>query len=220
MGTRKIALTPGEFYHVYNRGVEKRVIFLDRQDYEHLRELLYVMNSTQPIVLRDIHQEVLSTYEYDRGGTLVAIGAYCLMPNHFHVLASPLVEHGLSTFMTKVGTSYAMYFNKKYQRTGTLFEGKFKTQWVDDDRYFKYLYAYIHLNPVKLLQSDWKERGIADPVAAYQYATSYAYSSLPDFLGAGRLQGKILSPEPFPAYFSNSASRSDELMSWFAYKVT
>ncbi len=166
MGTRKITLTPGEFYHVYNRGVEKRVIFLDRHDYEHFKELLYVMNSTQPVVLRDVRQEVLSPYEHDRGSTLVAIGAYCLMPNHFHVLASPLVEHGLSTFMTKVGTGYSMYFNKKYQRTGTLFEGKFKTQWVDDDTYFKYLYAYIHLNPVKLLQSDWKERGITGARAA------------------------------------------------------
>jgi putative transposase len=142
------------------------------------------------------------------------------MPNHFHVLVSPLVEHGLSTYMAKIGTSYSMYFNKKYQRTGTLYEGKFKTQWVDDDTYCKYLYAYIHLNPVKLLQPDWKERGVADPQAAYKYAASYAYSSLPDYLGVGRVEGKIISPQSYPGYFNDMASHRDELFSWLSYKNT
>jgi putative transposase len=220
MVTRTISFATEQCYHVYNRGVEKRDIYIDKTDYSRFLELLYVCNSEQPINLRNLHNSFGDIYQFDRGETLVAIGAFCLMPNHFHILVTPLQPNGLARFMGKVTTGYSMYFNKRYQRTGVLFQGRYRAEHANTDQYLKYLYSYIHLNPVKLLQSDWKERGIADPQAAYEYAATYAYSSLPDYLGQGREEGKILSPEPFPAYFNDTASHHDELFSWLTYKIT
>ena len=91
-----------------------------------------------------------------------------------------------------------MYFNRRYNRKGALFEGKFKAKWCDSDEYLKYLYSYIHLNPVKLFQSDWKEQGIQDEDKTYQYASSYKYSSLAiDHTGASREENKIINNSSF-----------------------
>ena len=229
MGTRKFPLVLDEFYHVYNRGVEKRVIFHDKYDQQRFVELLFLMNSHRSIDLRSIHHEVSSTYDFERGKSLVAIGAYCLMPNHFHLLVTPLVENGVSIFMAKVGTSYSMYFNKKYERNGALFQGKFKAQWANTDAYLKYLFAYIHLNPVKLIDSTWKEEGIKDAAKAYAYAASFEYSSLQDYVAMLpkpkteqfvniRVEASLLQPDAFPKYFETAASKEAELKEWLSFK--
>jgi REP element-mobilizing transposase RayT len=148
MGIRSVPLLEGEFYHVFNRGVDKRLLFNDDADRRRFLKLLYVSNSVTPINVRNILRNNSDPYTFEREGTLVHIGAYCLMPNHFHLLLTPCVEHGVTLFMQKLGTGYSMYFNKRYNRTGTLFEGPFKSSWADSDVYLKYLYAYIHLNPI------------------------------------------------------------------------
>ena len=137
------------------------------------------------------------------------------MPNHFHILMTPVVENGISIFMRKIMTGYAMYFNKKYERTGTLFEGKFKARLVDDDVYLKYLFAYIHLNPTKLIQSDWKEKGITDAERAKAYVRKYAHSSYKDCAGESRRESSILNPEAFPEYFTSSDDFEKNVFDWF-----
>lgn len=217
MGERAITFALGEYYHIYNRGADKRVIYTDPADYRRFIELLYLCNTTNAIVIRDIYRDFRSIYEYDRGEPIVAIGAFCLMPNHFHILATPLVDDGISIFMGKLGTSHAMFFNKKHERRGALFEGKFKAQHADSDEYLKYLYSYIHLNPVKLIQSDWKEKGIRDVLGGYAYASEYPYSSLQLYL-QGDNTGTIL-PQYFPEYFLNLADQKEELMEWLQYNA-
>ena len=100
--------------------------------------------------------------------------------------------------MMKLGTAYAMYFNKKYQRTGGLFEDTFKATHVDDDAYFQYLFSYIHLNPIKLIEPKWKEVGIKDLARAKDYLTKYEYSSYRDYTGEARKQQTILEGASFP----------------------
>ncbi len=217
MTTRRVALVPGEFYHIYNRGTEKRIIYMDNADHVRFVELLYLSNSSRYVNLRDIHRDYLSIYEFDRGESLVAVGAYCLMPNHFHILATPLCEDGLSRFMLKLSTSYSMYFNKRYDRTGALFQGKFRAEHANNDEYLKYLYAYIHLNPVKLIDPQWKERGSKDAAKSFDFAASFAYSSLPDYLGQVRPENAILNPVPFPGYFATAADVRSELFEWLNY---
>jgi len=217
MTTRSFQFAPGEFYHLYNRGVEKRTIYQDTKDHQRFTELLYVANTSGPTNLREIKREHENLYEWDRGEPLVAIGAYCLMPNHFHILLTPLQEDGVSVFMNKLGTSYAMYFNRKYKRTGALFEGKFKAKHASSDEYLKYLFAYIHLNPVKLHQPDWKERGIEDGVQAYDFASDFNYSSLRDYQHQPRPESVILNTQSFPEYFSNMATRRAELLEWLQF---
>lgn len=218
MSTRRISFALGEFYHVYNRGTDKRVIVKDVADYQRFIELLYLCNSHKAIDHQKVQRSEQSIYDFDRGDQLVSIGAYCLMPNHFHILLSPKNEEGVSTFMNKFGTSYSMYFNKKYERSGGLFEGTFKAEHANTDVYLKYLFSYIHLNPVKLIQSDWKEVGIRDVTTAMKYLESYVYSSFLDYIkGSEREATKILNRDVFPKYFTTGTLFQKEIMEWITF---
>ena len=217
MSTRYITFAVEEFYHIYNRGVEKRIIYKDAQDYQRFVELLYVANTSESVDVRRIRNSNKTVYDWERTDLLVAIGAYCLMPNHFHIALTPLQDKGVSTFMNKLCTSYSMYFNKKYGRSGRLFEGTFKAKHVDSDEYLKYLFSYIHLNPTTLLQPDWKENEINDSEKAYNHAAMYKYSSLPDYLQSSRSESVIVDTAVFPTYFANAAEKKQELLDWLHY---
>jgi putative transposase len=152
------------------------------------------------------------------GGKLVAIGAYVQMGNHFHVLAKEISKDGISTFMEKLSTGYSKYFNKKYERTGALFQGVFKAEHVSRDEYLKYLFAYIHLNPVKLIDPEWKENGIKDRESAKRYLEQYTYSSYLDHLGKKREEGLILTPKEFPEYFEDRTDFEQYINDWLMFK--
>ena len=218
---RKIEISIDEFYHGYNRGSEKREIFTCPADYERFLALLYLANSKEPFSFRDIARGLASgrgLFDYDRGETLVDIGVHCLMPNHFHLLLHEKEEGGISKFMLKICTGYSMYFNKKYEHSGSLFQGPFKAEHLGDDNYLKYLYAYNHLNPVKLIDCDWKEKGINNLAKTKTFLSNYKYSSYLDYLGEPRIQNKILNLGGFPNYFSNKASFIKEIFEWINYK--
>jgi putative transposase len=217
MTTRTFSFAPGEFYHVYNRGVEKRIVYKDIYDYNRFKQLLYVANTTDATDFRAIERNNPSIYDFDQSDKLVSIGAYCLMPNHFHILLTPIQDGGVTAFMNKLNTSYVMYFNKKYDRSGALYEGKFKAKHTDSDEYLKYLFAYIHLNPIKLMQADWKEAGISDTKKAYEYVSNFNYSSLADYQMKPRPEVAILNTERFPDYFQSTANRKSELIHWLEY---
>lgn len=112
---------------------------------------------------------------------LVNIGAYCLMPNHFHILVHEKSEGGISKFMLKLSTAYSMYFNKLNDRSGALFQGPFKAKHADNDEYLKYLFAYIHLNPLKIIDPNWRNYGAIDRSKAESYVKNYPYSSFGDY---------------------------------------
>ena len=214
MSIRKVDFATGEYYHLYNRGNSKQKIFLDKNDYKHFIKLLYLCNSKRNFVFRDITE---NTFEFDRETTLVNIGAYCLMPNHFHLLVQEKEENGISKFMQKLSTAYVMYFNTKYGRTGGLFEGKFKSQHVSKDRHMKYLFSYIHLNPVKLIEPKWKEKGIINLIKAKLFLRDYISSSYLEYLGKNRLESKILSRDNFPKYFPLAKSFESEIIEWLSF---
>lgn len=214
MVTRNVSFAEGEYYHIYNRGNDKRVIYKDNSDYRRFQELLHLSNSTASINVRDIKKYHHSVYDLEQEAQLVAIGAYCLMPNHFHILLTPLIDGGVGTFLGKLSTSYSMYFNKRHDRTGGLFEGRYKARHVYNDQYLKYLYAYIHLNPVKLVDSDWKEKGITNPKKVFDYLRTYSYSSMFDYLGIVRQESVILNPTKFPDYFPTATQHQNELLDW------
>jgi len=183
VSTRKISFSDGEFYHIYNRGADKRNLFTSDHDYQRFLQSLYLANAPEQFVVRDLVRLFPSVYEIEKQSELVAIGAYCLMPNHFHLLVTPRVDGGITKFMSKLMTGYSMYFNKKYERTGTLYEGPFKAKHASYDEYLKYLYAYIHLNPLKLMTvtdaTHTKETTV-------RFLEQYQYSSLPDYVGISR----------------------------------
>lgn len=123
------------YYHIYNRGVEKRDIFLDEQDY--LVFLSYLKQYLKQEKGSDPHTLALE----------IDLIAFCLMPNHYHLLVKQKTINGITKLTRAVCTNYVMYFNKKYDRVGTLFQGKYKAALVDNDSYILHLSRYIHLNP-------------------------------------------------------------------------
>lgn len=194
---RKQKFVLGEFYHIYNRGVEKRTIFQTANDYKRFMALLYLANSSKAVEFRNYFSKIglSEIFKQNRGEPLVAIGAYALMPNHFHLLLTPLVENGVSKFMLKLQTGYSMYFNKKNGRVGSLLQGIFKSEHIDNDRYLRYMYAYIHLNPAKLKNSDWKKQPKAFLNRLKKFIVEYPYGSLQEYIS---MDYKIIKPRLFP----------------------
>ena len=214
---RKLQFSIGEFYHLYNRGINKMPIFLNVFDKKRFIKLLFVCNSRKSVVFKSIQGQSLD--EIDRGETLVDIGIYCLVPNHFHLLIKEKTENGISEFVKKVATGYSMYFNKKYERTGSLFEGPFKAKRIDTDEYLKYIFSYIHLNPIKIIDSQWKENKITDRVKAKNYLQKYPYSSYFEYIGGKRQEEKILEKDSFPEYFSQPKEFDDFINDWLSFNL-
>lgn len=215
--SRNIVFSTEEYYHCYSRGTEKRKIFLDMGDYKRFIHLLFVCNSTKKIHLSDYKKKsFVEIFEINREETLVDIGAYCFMPNHFHLLLKEKEDGNISLFMQKLMTAYTMYFNKKYERTGSLFESKFRAQHVSKNRYLKYIFSYIHLNPIKLIDAHWKENGIKNKIQTKKFLQQYKYSSYLDYMGENRAQKIILNYEAFPEYFPSKKDFEQEIFDWIS----
>jgi len=219
---RKFDFSLEEFYHLYNRGNDKREIFLDTHDYNRFTMLLYLCNTTEPLDIRSYFNEgrtFVELFGIHRKEILTDIGAYCMMPNHFHILCREKTEGGISLFMQKLSTGYSMYFNKKHSRTGSLFEGRFKASHVDNDEYLKYLFSYIHLNPIKIIDNEWKKNNIFDRGNAQKYLSEYKYSSYLDYTSdAKRKEGLILNKDSFPEYFLQPKDFDDFIDDWLSIK--
>ncbi len=227
MAYRKVSLACGEYFHIYNRGNSKQEIFFNDRDKERFIKLLYLSNSKRGINFRsDIVEKNIDAWDFEREETLVSIGAWVLMPNHFHIyITSPKPGLGeeenktnITLFMHKLCTSYVKYFNKKYDRKGVLFEGNFKAVHIEKDNQAKYVFSYIHLNPIKLIYPEWKENGIEDMNYALEYLNNYKWSSYHDHRGIIRKENKILDLKNFPEYFSNIKDFDSEIFSWLQYE--
>lgn len=207
---RKLSFEVGEYYHIYNRGVDKRRIFQDSRDWNRFRDALYICNTEKSIKFRLLPPDILT---FERGETLVDIFAYALMPNHFHIIVGEKKEGGISAFSGKLLTSYSMYFNTKNERSGPLMCRPFRSSHIADDEYFRWVFSYVHLNPLELIEPDWKERGIGDMRRATGHLASYAYSSYPDYFSGDRKESRILAKEALP--IDASDLRDDELFNVF-----
>lgn len=215
---RKLEFCEGEYYHVFQRGHNKNAIFLGDKDYWRLMISLYTSNSTKGIQLSDYPSlEASKLFALERGETLVDIGAYCLMPNHFHLLIREKRKGGISSFMQKLTTSHSMYFNKKYGQTGSPLEKPFRAKHVDSDEYLNYLFAYIHLNPVKVFDPEgWGSKRIKNPSQAKSFLDNYRYSSYQFYSGKILYEDKILNKEAFPDYFTEPKDFNSYLADWLA----
>lgn len=220
--TRNLIFSIDEYYHLYDRGCDKRPVFMEKSDYRRFLMMLFLCNDQKRKI--DFRQYKGSTFEeifaVSRSEPLVAIGAYCLMENHIHLLIKELIENGTSKFIQKLLTGYTMYFNKKYERTGALFGGHFKASHLNSDEYLKYIYSYIHLNPIKIIQSDWKEKGIKDLDKAHNFLENYKYSSYLDYAHPkeNRVQKNILNFKEFPEYFTGENSFEKNINDWLTYE--
>ena len=195
----RVRFAPGEFYHLYNRGTEKRKIFLSKRDYERFLALLYLGNSKKAVHLDDLFKsprgftlrKVLEIRE--RGETLVELAAYCLMQNHFHLLLKQGTDDGIMKYIRHLINSYVHYVNVKYKRIGPLFQGRFKNVLVESDEQLLHLSRYIHLNPFV--------SGLVTDLALYPW------SSYNEHLGVS--SGGICNPQLVLDHFSSPEAYKD-----------
>jgi len=189
MPRRKVNFAEDQIYHICNRGVEKRNIFLHHADYFRFIHDLYEFNDEAPATLLHFKKPFLQSYEtrshriIKKRECTVEILAFVLMPNHYHLLLRQVTESGISKFMHKLGVGYAMYFNKKYQRVGTLFQGSFRSVHVTREAHFIHLPFYIHANPLDLKFPTWRQRELTKPQEAMKFLENYRWSSFPDYIG-------------------------------------
>jgi len=192
---RKIKFCKGNFYHIYNRGVEKRSIFKNDNDKwrflqglflfndeKAITNLLWQLEKTRGEVTFGVLRDFLKT-KGEKRDPLVRILADCLMPNHYHLLIEEIKENGISRFMHKLGTGYTKYFNNKYARVGSLFQGTFKATFVDNETYLQYLLVYINVvNPGELIEPNLEEKGVKNVKKVMRFTEEYQWSTNPEYL--------------------------------------
>ena len=146
---RKVQFANGEYYHLFNRGVDKREIFLDQKDLDRFLQSMSEFNTLIPIggiYAASFHKNNSLRNLVSKTGKLVNFICYCLCPNHYHFILRQSTDRGIEKFMHRLGLGYTNYFNKKHQRTGSLFQGTFKANHVDSNEYLLYASAYVNLN--------------------------------------------------------------------------
>ena len=163
MAYRKEELANGEYYHIYNRGTDKRTVFDDKQDFFQFLQMLDLFNIDMSCGAVKMYKYPINLEHRSKASVLVEIVAYCLNGNHYHLLLKQVADNGISKFMQKVGTGYVNYFNQKNDRSGSLFQGKFKSKHIGTDEYLKGLSAYINLNNIvhQNIKNDNKHRSKA-----------------------------------------------------------
>lgn len=199
---RAISLSINQLYHVYNRGVDKRKVFLNRDYYSHFTAILehclqfnypYSLLTQQLVKAHSpkAKRAVLATLERRRIDSPVQIISFCLMPNHFHLTLKQVVENGITDFMHRIGTAFTKYFNLRQRRTGRLFEGSFKAVLIETEEQLIHLSRYQHINPAKLGYN------LGDLI-------DYPWSSLSTYIrGCKTSNFKFVDPKPTMASFNS-----------------
>lgn len=202
-------------FHLLNRGVEKRKIFLTFKDYLRFAHNLSDFNNTQNTVQSYYRRRNPSLTDVRRpSDKLVDILSWCLLPNHPHIMVMEKFGGGASMFSKKIFGGYTKYFNEQNQRSGVLFQGRSKIILVKNETHFLYLSFYIHLNPLDLYQPDWREAGIKNLKKAIEFLTTYRWSSYSDITGKENFSEIINKKLFFELFDTNEEDYKKNLIEW------
>lgn len=213
-----------QIYHIYNRGVEKREIFGNDDDRFRFIHDLFEFNDCNPAFHTTYYFNKRKIVEVEPlqfkkkaqkspRKLLVEIMAFCLMPNHYHLLIRQLADNGIVNFMKKIGTGYTLYFNTKYKRVGSLFQGRFKANLIDQESQFIHIPHYIHLNPLKIVEPYWKEGVISDYEKNIQFIENYRWSSFLDYIGKKNFPS-VTQREFLLNFFNGQQNYKKETCNW------
>jgi len=242
----KRSFTTNEFYHIFDRGVDKRKIFLDNRDYIRFIHDLYEFNDINPA------PEFSRCYREEKGEEkaknvgsrvshivphikpeedmrqrrsrveLVKVHGFVLMPNHHHLVLEQIKEGGVSLFMRKLHAGYTNAFNLRYKRKGHLFQGPFKSIHVENDIHLGFLICYLHSNPLDLWKINWKKNKLTDSETkgALKFLEKYRWSSHPDYLGLKNFPSLInkalISKEFLLEFFDGREGYKDFFVDWLS----
>lgn len=199
MSYRKEQFVTEGIYHIVLRGIDDNKLFKDIDDYYRGIFSIYEFNTVNPVEIlkrRKVRSRIKrflkkieksgggpSSATFDSRDKLVEVLTFSFMPNHIHLLVRQIKDGGIIKFMSKLGTGYAGYFNKKYGRKGHVFQNRFLSVPIKTDEQLKIVFAYIHANSVSLIEPKWKERGIRNMGKALKFIKEYKWSSFSDYLG-------------------------------------
>lgn len=208
-------------YHVLSRGVDKRKIFLEEEDYLRFIHDLFEFNNQSPAFntghfFKNQYIDLRSQYiarGREKREFLVKILAFTLMPNHYHLLLSPVVKDGITRFMRKLNIGYAKYFNQKYERKGTLFEGRYKSILITQESHFLHLPYYIHSNSLDLKFPEWRIGEIKNYKEAMKFLENYRWSSFPDYIGKENFPS-ITQREFLLEFFGGPEQYKKDTLNW------
>jgi len=241
----------GKIYHIFNRGVEKRKIFLKLQDYSRFILCLEFFNSDKPINIfnliekfnfdnpifnnspvgtvptgqvparqvdyRAVMKERLEREREKPKNPIVELMAFALMPNHYHLIIREIIPGGISFFMKKIG-GYSTYFNKQYERHGSLLQSRFNVVEIENDAQLSTIFTYAHTNPVELIEPGWKNFKVENPEKAMSFLKEYENSSLRDYIGIPTFP-RVTDRKFFTDFFNQGKGCEQAVEDWIKYKA-
>lgn len=195
-----------ELYHVLNRGVDKRLLFLDGKDRARFVHDMWEFNDVEDaknVWYRAPQYSGLRDH-YMEKERIVDLHAWCLMGNHYHLLVSERADGGLTKFIRRLNVGYANYFNERYKRKGTLFQGRTKKILINTDAHFLHILNYIHANPLDLSRDGggWREKKLISTANALKNLANYKWSSYLDYIGVHNFPS-VLTTELFSDIFKD-----------------
>ena len=194
---RKIKFATGEFYHVYNRGVDKRLIFSDNDDIERFFQSMEEFNTEEAIGSIFENSFRLGS-RASKSPRLVNFISYCLNPNHYHFILEQVLDNGIEKFLHRLGTGYTKYFNNKYKRSGCLFQGAFKTSHVNSNEYLLRVSTYVNLNDrVHKIKKN-------NPIKSWNSWNEYVGSSKKGFCNKDIILGQFKNYKEYKDFATNS----------------
>lgn len=197
MPYRKEQFVNGEIYHIVLRGINDHLLFKDIEDYYRGIFSIYEFNNTKSITIKDRRKARAALKKKlsrgpssgkllsgkDEKDKLVEVFSFVFMPNHPHLLLRQVKNNGITKFMSKFGTGYGGYFNRRYNRKGHVFQGRFSAVHIASEEQLKNVFVYIHTNPISLIEPNWKEEGIKNSKKVIKFLENYKWSSYPDYIG-------------------------------------
>ncbi len=191
---RPYTFLTGDYYHIYNRGVDKRDIFLDQYDYLRFMKSLYTINNK-------VHKPGNSISKYSsklllKNDLFASVHCFCLMPNHYHLLVEQVNDNGITKLMNRLGNSYTKYFNEKYKRKGRLFSSSFQSVSVKSTEQLIHLSRYIHNNPKK----------INERISSYTWSSLRAYlnDKIYPFISTNKIMSHFISKDDYLQYITTN----------------
>lgn len=232
MPYRKQQFANNEIYHITIRKIGDDLLFKDINDYYRGIFSIYEFNNTKPITIQyqrkvraKLKKEKEIVVETDRGPSsiidrrdrLIDILTFCFMPNHMHLLIKQLKDNGITKFMSKLGTGYGGYFNRKYSQKGYVFQNRFSAVHIETEEQLMAVFAYIHINPISLIEPKWKEKGIQNIETVIEFLENYKWSSYLDYVGTKNFPS-VTEREFLLEIIGGEQGCKDFINNWIRYK--
>ena len=219
----------GKIYHVVTRGIDDNKLFKNKNDYYRGIYSIYEFNTVKPTNIRErrsvrtrtkkLTRETNTYNIFDTRDHLIEILAFCLMPNHIHLLVRQLKYGGVTRFMNKFGAGYGGYFNRKYKRKGYVFQNRFISVEIKKDKQLKIVFAYIHGNPTSIIVPNWKEKGVNNLKLnkVVKFIEKYKWSSYSDYIGNNNFPS-VTNREFLLQLLNGERGCKEFVIDWIKYK--